>query len=201
MDLSQRLKAARKAKGLSQAELARAVGLKQAAVGHIESGRSSNSKYLPQIAQFLSVNYDWLLTGQGDMHLGSRSSVDSGIRMVPLRSLSDLTSETRMRQATQYLPAPADCSKGTYAITVDSDSMVGPVRSYPLGTIVYVDPALITPRSGQRVIALVDGHPMFREFRIEGPASYLIALNPSYPTMTTNNAQILGTVIGSFLPE
>lgn len=201
MDLSSRLKQARKAKGLSQAEVARGVGLKQAAVGHIESGRSQNSKYLPQIAKYLGVNYDWLLTGQGDMNFSAKPYVDSGIRMVPLRLFSDLISDHKMTNGIQHLPAPANCSKDTFALTVDSDSMTGSHRSYPIGAIIFVDPSLKNPRSGQRVIALIEGHPIFREFRAEGPHQYLIALNASYPTIIADNAAILGTVIGSFLPE
>lgn len=65
--LKDRLRRARKYAGLSQEELANAVGITQGVISHIESGESSGSKHLIAIARALKVNPTWLSEGYGDM--------------------------------------------------------------------------------------------------------------------------------------
>lgn len=55
MNLGQRIKAARKAQGLTQAQLAAQIGCAQADVYRIESGEVSHSKYLAQILTILHI--------------------------------------------------------------------------------------------------------------------------------------------------
>lgn len=60
--LCQRLKDARKASGMSQAEVAKAVGISQPAYCYIENGDKTPS--LPvakQLAKTLCVSLDWLV--------------------------------------------------------------------------------------------------------------------------------------------
>lgn len=63
--IKDRLLSARNEKGLSQAELAAAVGVSQVAIQHLESGRNRSSTRLTQIARALGVNPDWLDSGNG----------------------------------------------------------------------------------------------------------------------------------------
>ncbi|BBT39052.1 XRE family transcriptional regulator [Pseudomonas putida] len=67
MNLSQRIKMARKHAGLTQSELAEIVGIAQTAVSQLESGKTLRSTYLVQIAQACSVNSLWLASGEGEM--------------------------------------------------------------------------------------------------------------------------------------
>lgn len=65
--LADRLKWARDQKGLSQAALAKAAGIKTAgAIGHLETGVRGSSMRLPQIADALGVSAIWLAEGVGD---------------------------------------------------------------------------------------------------------------------------------------
>ncbi|MHD0644883.1 helix-turn-helix domain-containing protein [Pseudomonas aeruginosa] len=63
--VGKRLKDARKAVGISQAELAKMCDLTQSAVSDIEREKSSTSIFLPQIANALGVSAIWLATGKG----------------------------------------------------------------------------------------------------------------------------------------
>ena len=64
--LSERLTALMAEKGLSQAELARMIGVKQPSIFKILSGQTLNPKNILEIATALNVDPHWLKTGEGD---------------------------------------------------------------------------------------------------------------------------------------
>ncbi len=68
MNLSERIKLARRNANLTQSELAQRVGIAQTAISQLESGKTLRSSYLIQIAQECGVNSLWLQTGDGEMH-------------------------------------------------------------------------------------------------------------------------------------
>lgn len=57
-DIGAVIRSAREAKGLSQADLARAIGIKQQSLDSVESGKTAKSKYLPEIAAELGLKPD-----------------------------------------------------------------------------------------------------------------------------------------------
>lgn len=61
--LGERLELARKGAGLTQAKLAKAVGIEQATVSQIETGIVNRSSYLPEMARACGVSTDWLAFG------------------------------------------------------------------------------------------------------------------------------------------
>ena len=63
--LKDRLKEARAERGLSQAALAKALGLGQTTIASIENGRNQSSGALVQIAEYLGVSPTWLADGTG----------------------------------------------------------------------------------------------------------------------------------------
>jgi phage repressor protein C with HTH and peptisase S24 domain len=63
----QRVKAARDHKGLSQAQLAKALGITQPTVFSIEKSPAKGSKYTLEIAKLTGVSLDWLDGGVGPM--------------------------------------------------------------------------------------------------------------------------------------
>jgi phage repressor protein C with HTH and peptisase S24 domain len=67
MNLSERIKTARKHAGLTQKELAERVGIAQTAISQLESGKTLRSTYLVQIATACRVNSGWLASGDGEM--------------------------------------------------------------------------------------------------------------------------------------
>jgi transcriptional regulator with XRE-family HTH domain len=69
MDTSGRIMMARRAAGMSQAELARIIRVNRSAVSHWECGRSKapSVSRLGQISKATSVSFEWLATGGGSM--------------------------------------------------------------------------------------------------------------------------------------
>lgn len=63
-DLASRLRATRLDRGLSQADVAKAVGMSQPSYHSLEKGFTSRSVYLTEIAKVLRVDSYWLLTGK-----------------------------------------------------------------------------------------------------------------------------------------
>lgn len=55
LEPGERIRQAREARGWSQADLGKRVGISQPAIQKIEDGRTQNSKFLPQIAGVLSI--------------------------------------------------------------------------------------------------------------------------------------------------
>ncbi|WP_272536997.1 XRE family transcriptional regulator [Providencia sp. PROV206] len=64
--LAQRLKQARQNAGFTQSELAKLVGISQAAIQKIETGRAATSTRLIEISKALNVDPEWLSVGSGD---------------------------------------------------------------------------------------------------------------------------------------
>lgn len=68
MNRKERFKAARKALGLTQVEFAEKLGMTQAGVSAIESGRVKTSDRMIQIlSNTFNINAEWLRTGEGEM--------------------------------------------------------------------------------------------------------------------------------------
>lgn len=70
MDLNERLLTIRKTMGYTQLNFSKILGISRNNYTHIESGRSKISNELLQnLTKNLSVNINWLLTGEGEMFL------------------------------------------------------------------------------------------------------------------------------------
>lgn len=75
--LQERLKHARTSKGMSQADLGKAIGKSQSAIAALESGRNRESTNIASISRVLGINALWLETGQGDMKSKQANDSDS----------------------------------------------------------------------------------------------------------------------------
>jgi transcriptional regulator with XRE-family HTH domain len=69
MSIGSRVKEARKARAISQKELAAKIGTSQPALSLLESGESQGTTFLARIASILEVNPLWLETGRGSREL------------------------------------------------------------------------------------------------------------------------------------
>lgn len=67
MEYKDRIKKARAYAGLTQGQLADAVGVKQASISDLETGKSQSSSYSASIAKICGVDALWLEKGRGEM--------------------------------------------------------------------------------------------------------------------------------------
>lgn len=79
MSPQQRIRLARRHAGLSQAALAAAVGVHRSAVSHWEAndGKLPSMCHFQQLAMVTGVQFEWLATGRGKMHMASDTELDS----------------------------------------------------------------------------------------------------------------------------
>lgn len=98
-DIGIRLRHARKLRGLTQVELARSSGVKQASISDLERGESKSFRgtTLVALAQTLQVNPDWLSQGKGLMHRTDDPLPPEAIKLA--RSWLRLTPEVRNKIA------------------------------------------------------------------------------------------------------
>lgn len=73
-EIKDRLREARRNKGLSQAGLSKLLGVSQAAIAAIESGRNKRPTNLASIAKALDVSPYWLETGKEDMEVRANAT-------------------------------------------------------------------------------------------------------------------------------
>ena len=89
-----RLAGARDAAGMSQAQLARRLGVKKATLAHWEEDLSEpRANRLSMLAGLLNVSIMWLLTGEGE----GTSAPESGVPEIP--DLSSVVAELRAIRA------------------------------------------------------------------------------------------------------
>jgi len=79
MNQQERIRLARRATGLSQSQLAQAVGVQRSAVSHWEApmGKNPSVSHLRQIALVTGIQFEWLATGRGEMPLSREVQLDS----------------------------------------------------------------------------------------------------------------------------
>ncbi|MGH7197083.1 MAG: LexA family protein [Candidatus Saccharimonadales bacterium] len=73
----------------------------------------------------------------------------------------------------------------TYYLRVDGDSMSG--AGVTTGDIVVVDKSL-EPKSGDIVVAAVDGEFTLKHLKRDGQAAWLVAAHPDYPPIALHEA-------------
>ncbi|CAB4126102.1 LexA SOS-response transcriptional repressors (RecA-mediated autopeptidases) [uncultured Caudovirales phage] len=207
--ISERLKHARKLKGWSQEQLAKAAGVNQSTIGNIESGLRKSPRELLAIAACMEVKPEWLKWGTGELGDGNTTQGPDMRGMVPLVSFvqagawDGAIDPMQPGDADEWLLCPRTHSASTYALRVRGESMTAPYgRTYPEGCVIFVDPAQKSPANGARIIARCEGSDevTFKVFKCEDGRTWLQPLNPTYPVIN-ERFRVLGTVIGKWEEE
>lgn len=108
--------------------------------------------------------------------------------------------------AERWMPCPIPHGDMTFALRVEGDSMTSAYpneKSYPHGTLIYVDPERQL-FNGCRVVAWLPEQSAytFKRYVEDAGRKYLKPLNPTYETIQlTEGIEICGVVIGSFFEE
>ena len=79
MTQQERIRLARRALGMSQTQLAQAVGVQRSAVSHWEAplGKNPSVSHMREIALVTGIQFEWLATGRGEMPLSRELQLDS----------------------------------------------------------------------------------------------------------------------------
>jgi len=197
--LSERLTSLMYEKGISQAELARLIGIKQPSVFKILSGETRNPKKILEIATALNVDPHWLKTGEGDPDpsyrivevsepqnpntvridiLDVEASAGNGAYLSPTEQglLSQEFDLTFFRQ--QFGRADA---KHLKLITVKGDSMAPTVES---GNLLYVDISENYFAADGLYVFTFDGQTFIKRLQKVGKEMLVISDNPTYKEWT-----------------
>lgn len=206
-DFGARLKAARKHAGLTQQQLAKAVGMGQSTLAQLER-EGFGSSFVVALAKSCGVSAQWLASGDGPMVVVNVDTAPTMRGRVPLISWvqagqwCDAADPFQPGDAEDWLYCPISHSEGTFALVVRGDSMTAPhgnSRTYPEGCIIFVDPDRRSPVNGDRVVAcLEDSHEVtFKIYKNEDGRQWLQPLNPSHEPIR-QPFKVLGTVIGKW---
>jgi len=189
-------------KGMTQAQLARLVGVKQQTISYIcaADSQAATSRYAVKIAEVLGVNPAWLQTGLGDQYDPTvrieLEGVELMVSRVPLLTgaedaLAHLSGQTPERRL--GLMTDANVGGRSFAIEIEGDSMRPLFRP---GDRVVIDPDL-HPEPGDFVAAHIDGAIYFRKYRVrDGSEFELVPLNDDWPVIrsTSGEIKILGVM-------
>lgn len=223
MLLSERIKIAMEAAGVSQVDLARACGVKPPSVHGWLSGKAKflRGENLLQAARALNVSQDWLATGEGSMQpsasegpRASASRFDENVVRVPMGTRPIPVISSVQAGALRDMDAPYEpgdgyaiiytddmaLSRWTFSLEVEGESMLP--RFQP-GDLLIVDPEL-SPNPGNFVVARNGtNQATFKKYRPRGVDEHgnmvfeLVPLNEDYPTLRSDieKLTVLGVVV------
>lgn len=204
MGIAEIIQAARLKLGLSQAELARRVGVSKTAVSKWEDGSTAPNRNRAQaVARILGIPDDRL----SSLAHVSVEVIDGGHsgHMIPIMDWEQLSllSDDQSPNNLAYLPCiladviPAD--EGV-AVRVADDGMLGVIS---IGDVIIISRSA-TPSAGDIVVALAGNDIVLRRYqprgldRSGGLAFDLTSTNPDVSTRTVNSAnsgRVIGVVI------
>lgn len=205
-----RVAAARQSIGMTQAELAKAVGVVQRQIAAYEGAEARpREKVLVNLAGALGTTVAWLTTGQGEGPNTSHIKRTVTVREVPLLTYAQAMSGTfdfddfyENASVCDFIPAPPNAGEYAFALEIEGDSMQSAgTPSFPSGSIIIVDPHL-TPENGDFGLFSLPGddHFLFKQFIIDQGRGYLRSLNPAYPAIAVpSEPEAIGKVIASQL--
>jgi len=193
--LQARFKQARINKGLSQAQLAKIVGVSQTGVFYIESGqvKSSGIKLLDRFCQVLEVSKEWLLLG---MQLDDFCSIPILTKVFLLKSsITSVNNRDGIRMHKIYLKG--NSKKNLFAYELDGLDQAMLCDAFKITDLLIFD-ADFVPRSGYYVLVrdYKLNEILFRRFVEDLGEKYLHPVNQHFsPIKLCSDHKILGTLI------
>lgn len=177
------LKAIRKAKKMTQKELAQKSGVKQSVISDLETGNAKSTGSILELANALGVTAEELKKGVVG-ELITTNVVPVQARMAPVLSWVQAGNFTNvesvdMSQVTEWFPLPDDCEKCFY-LKVRG---VSNEPDFVEGDYIVVDPTVYYSdmQSGDIIVVRKDKDATFKKLVIESDGTrYLKAINPNF---------------------
>jgi SOS-response transcriptional repressor LexA len=193
--IGQRIRRARKAAELTQAQVADGLGVSRVSVTQWESGTTTPEReHVRRLAALLNTTPE-------NLEFGLDVSPEKRLhfRRVPLIQWSVVNKNptsiaSAIRASNEAIPCPVECGPQTFALPVRGLSMAGSFRE---GEYIFVDPDVL-PTHRRFVVAVHNGEPVLRQYIDEGASRYLVASNPDIPSRILAidaDTQIVGTVV------
>lgn len=126
MSIGERIRSARKRAGMTQSELAKKVGMKQATLSQLETGESEGSKLIVGLAHHLGVSAIWLQTGRGEPTLIKTPAPEPAPQFLERLNAEEHDLIQKLRKATaagraSILSAADSCEKNPDAGTIGNE--------------------------------------------------------------------------------
>lgn len=206
MTIAARVYAKRIELGLTQTELAEKVGTTQQAIVQLENGRTQRPRYLPELAQVLGCDIEWLLNGKKSLKGDNFEYVrpySSGTKYPVLSKIQagawgEAIEAYTLKDIDLWLESDAHTQGDAFWLEVEGDSMTAPMGlSIPEGTFVLFDTGREAANGNLIIAKLVDDNEAtFKKLVIDGSQKFLKGLNPQWPMTPINgNCRIIGVAI------
>jgi len=199
--IAQRIREARLAKELDQADLAAKIDVATRTVQRWEKGEQvPDSNYLMRIARTTGVVPHWLLTGEGGMF--TPPNLNSNVHPIPTSRYRkvDLISVPLLASVPggvpnlifhpdhveRYITVDDVRDANAFALEVRGNSMSPRIEN---GDIIVVSPKLEV-RSGDICVVRVQDEDTVKRVKIEDQFIHLIPLNPEYEPMAVRKRDV-----------
>lgn len=214
MSIGQRISKLMLDMDVSNAKLARMIGVSRPTIGNWIEGKSApTGENLTNLANALKVDPNWLMSGkESQVRLDNNVDISQKIpfegRPVPVISwvaagaFDPIQTVLKDAEIDEYLPPIKECGRNGYGLVVTGISMS---PKFEPEDRIYVNPDFQVSdlKTGDLVIVSCtgDSEATFKQLIIEGTTKYLKPLNPKWDEQIiklTEDCRLVGKVVGLY---
>ena len=214
MSIGQRISKLMLDMDVSNAKLARMIGVSRPTIGNWIEGKSApTGENLTNLANALKVDPNWLMSGKEsqarfDNNVDISQKIPFDGRPIPViswvaaGSFGPIATVLKDAEVDEYLPPIRECGKNGYGLVVTGISMS---PKFEPEDRIYVNPDFQVSdlKTGDLVIVSCtgDNEATFKQLIIEGTTKYLKPLNPKWDEQIiklTEDCRLVGKVVGLY---
>lgn len=195
MSLADRLTLAMRIKNISQAALGEGIGVSQTTIWKLMNGKTSSNRKLYEIADYLNINLNWLVSGDGEMENSQQKNeieyvgnIKEGSIKVKGAAIMGTNDVFQMDEDFNGRLKFHSDDPNAFALKVQGDSMFPRINS---GEFVVIEPNII-PRSGDEVLVRTkDGRNMIKKLEFHRDYVYrFTSVNQDHPPITIDENMV-----------